>query len=86
MASAQVYLSRDIRVGSRAPSQPKPGIHPPIADQNAVILQGTSPKSHRWDIASPGQAAGLPGDKAASGEGPGLAQDTAGVVVIGRPA
>ena len=41
MASAQVYLGRDIRVGSRAPSQPQPGIHPPIVDQNAVILQGT---------------------------------------------
>ena len=46
MASAQVYLGRDIRVGTCAPSQPQPGIHPPIVDQNAVILQGAPPTSH----------------------------------------
>lgn len=46
MASAQVYLGRDTRVSSRAPSQPQPGIHPPIVDQNAVILQRAPPESH----------------------------------------
>jgi hypothetical protein len=45
-AGAQVHPGRDTRVGSRAPPQPWPGIHPPIVDHNGVILQGTSPKSH----------------------------------------
>ena len=46
MASAQVYLSRDIRVGSRPPSQPKPGIHPPIVAQSAVMLQRAPPEAY----------------------------------------
>ena len=46
MASAQVYLGGNIRVGTCAPSQPKPGIHPPIVAQSAVILQRAPPESH----------------------------------------